>query len=159
MNRLSLLCCAFTLFTACDVGNVPDEGAVDCAKLQTPGDGHHNTGMSCNMGGCHGENNVPPLPIAGTVYETSAGAPKGGATVIIQWQGGEAKFITGGPGADQAGNFFDYAEPPGIVYPATVKVSLCPDPDKAMVGTLASAADLDCSKSGCHTANLKIFLK
>jgi hypothetical protein len=161
MHRLCVLACSLATLAACDVGDVPSGGGnLNCAQAATPSDGHHNSGMTCNSAGCHGDSaGLDKFAVTGTVYETATGAAKPGATVIITWPGGEARYVTGGPAATQAGNFYDYAAPSTIVYPATVRVSLCPDEDKAMVGPLTSEADLDCSKSGCHASDRKIFLK
>lgn len=99
--------------------------------------------------------------MSGTVYEKADGAKEiEGATVIIEWAGGSTKYATGKPGAvDGKGNFYEYAEVAGITFPATAKVSLCPDPEKVMQTPLANAGDLDCTKSGCHTSSLRIYLK
>lgn len=160
MNRLCVLACSLATLAACDVGDVPGGGGnLNCAQAATPTDGHHNSGMTCNSTACHGSApGVEAFAVTGTVFETATGPAKPGATVIISWNGGEVRYVTGGPAPSAAGNFYDYG-PPAIVYPATVRVSLCPDDDKAMVAPLTSEADLDCSKGGCHASDRKIFLK
>jgi len=163
MTRFALLFLALGSSAACIVGTVPpsDEPppGVVCEKKATPGEGHHRTGENCYSGGCHTKGSTAPpyLMTAGTVYEkTDRAQTVDGATITITWAGGEAKYRTANDGGK--GNFFDY-EIAGITFPATVKVSLCPDPEKAMATPLANEADLNCSRMGCHTETLPIYIK
>jgi hypothetical protein len=167
MTRFTLLSLALASIPACTVGNIPDSdeppAGVVCDKKAQAVDGNHFEGMSCaTAGACHpitdgGAGAGPFLQLAGTVYAKSDGAePTEGATVTLTWNGGSKKFVTGtAPGK---GNFFDYTVT-GITFPATVKVSLCPDPELAMNTPLANAGDLNCSKGGCHNQSLRIFIK
>lgn len=163
MTRFALLFLALGSSAACIVGTVPpsDEPppGVVCEKKATPGEGHHMPGTNCHTAGCHasGSTSPPYLMTAGTVYEKSDGVTTiDGATITITWAGGEAKYRTANDAGK--GNFFDYAID-GIAFPATVKVSLCPDPEKAMVTPLANEQDLNCTRSGCHTDSLRIYIK
>lgn len=170
MTRFALLFLALGSSTACIVGTVPpsDEppAGVVCEKKVAPEEGKHYSGMPCTTG-CHKstgkmDNPNPFFIMSGTVFEKADGAkPVEGATVIIEWAGGSAKYPTGNMGTegDGRGNFYEYAEVAGITFPATAKVSLCPDPEKVMQTPLNNAGDLDCTKSGCHTSSLRIFLK
>lgn len=104
------------------------------------------------------------MAVGGTLFETANGAGKGTATIIIEWDGGSAKTVsaTGPETPDNGlGNFYmEPAEVANIKYPATVKVSLCPDMERPMISKLNSAADLACSKGGCHgNGTAKVFLK
>lgn len=170
MIRPFFLFLALGSLTACTVGDVPDSDepppGVTCDRKATATDGHHYSGMTCSGAtDCHKStgkdaNTQEFLMLSGTVFEKSDGAKAiPSATVTIMWEGGSAKFVTGSPDKGGTGNFYGYTAPEGIQYPATVKVSLCPDPEKAMVTTLKNASDLDCTKSGCHTSTLRIFLK
>lgn len=170
MTRFALLFLALGSSAACIVGTVPpsDEPppGVTCEKKATPEEGYHNSGRSCSDGAaCHAStgkaNSAPFFIMSGTVYEKADGVKEiEGATVIIEWAGGSAKYPTGKPGAvDGKGNFYEYAAVEGITFPATAKVSLCPDPEKVMQTPLNNAGDLDCTKSGCHTSSLRIYLK
>jgi hypothetical protein len=171
MNRLFLLSLAIASIAACDVGDVPSTAKPDggnnivCEQPVDNAEGHHMEGLGCLNSGCHKTGEAPDTPdfmVGGTVYETAAGAPKGTATVIISWTGGSAKLFTstGAAGAGP-GNFHGVAgDLTGITYPATVKVSLCPEPEKAMVTPLANADDLNCSRAGCHgSVTPKVFWK
>lgn len=165
MTRFALLFLALGSSTACIVGTVPpsDEPppGVVCDKKAVPGEGYHMPGTSCQT--CHIVMNAqagqaPYFMTSGTVYEKSDGATAvSGATITISWAGGEVKYPTSNDDGGK-GNFFDYAIE-GITFPATAKVSLCPDPEKVMQTPLNNAGDLDCTKSGCHTSSLRIYLK
>lgn len=168
MTRFALLFLALGSSAACIVGTVPpsDEPppGVTCDKKVAPEEGYHNSGRACSDGAaCHATTNkangAPFFIMSGTVYEKADGAKAiSGATVTIEWTGGAAKYPTGQPDGG-VGNFFDYTEIAGITFPATAKVSLCPDPEKVMQTPLAGPADLDCTRSGCHTDALRIYLK
>lgn len=176
MTRALLLFCAPAMFAACDVGDVPakqmpDGPGVICEQPGVNADGHHNANMACLVdGGCHsktsfGDGTDVTKPInmigGGTVFETANGMGKGTATVILEWAGGSAKTITATGPDGSIGNFYwDPTELATIAYPATVKVSLCPDMERPMVTKLNSEADLNCSKGGCHgNGTAKVFLK
>ncbi len=170
MTRALLLFCAPAMFAACDVGDVPakqmpDGPGVICEQPGVNADGHHMQGMTCLSSDCHsstaaGANGAIIMAGGGTVYETANGAAKGTASVILTWTGGSAKTIAATGPADGLGNFYwDPAEIAGITYPATVKVSLCPDMERPMVTTLKDATDLNCSKAGCHgNGTAKVYL-
>lgn len=170
MTRFALLFLALGSSAACVVGTVPpsDEPppGVTCEKKATATDGHHYSGRLCSgEAGCHKStgkdgNAQAFLVMSGTVFEKADGAKAiAGATVLIEWAGGSTKYVTGAPDRDGLGNFYEYAEIAGITFPATAKVSLCPDPEKVMQTPLNNAGDLDCTRSGCHTESLRIFLK
>jgi hypothetical protein len=163
MTRALLLFCAPAMFAACDVGDVPaaltpDGPGVVCEQPGVNADGNHNDGTGCLNGGCHsptsgGDGTDPTKPtnmiMGGTLYETANGAGKGTATIIIEWGGMSKKTITAT--ANGVGNFYMAPdELTGITYPATVKVSLCPDAERPMITPLKDATDLNCSKAGCH---------
>jgi hypothetical protein len=140
---------------------------VVCEQAGLNGDGHHNAGMDCMAGGCHSPTSAAPMipmKMGGTVFETSAATTgKGTATIIVSW-GTPAmteKFITATAPDGSLGNFYAAdTELMGITFPATVTVSLCPDEQKVMQTKLNSAADLACSKGGCHgNGTAKIFIK
>jgi hypothetical protein len=177
MNRLVLLSCALASLVACDVGEIPaglakpDAGSnVICEQPVDETGGRHNEGQQCIT--CHKvgvpADPTPPLQdgpdflAGGTLYETANGNPKGNATVVISWTGGSAKLYTatGAPGAGP-GNFHGVAgDFTGITYPATVKVSLCPEQERKMATPLANEADLDCSRPGCHgSGTAKVYWK
>lgn len=167
MTRALLLFCAPAMFAACDVGDVPakqmpDGPGVICEQPGVNADGHHRQGEDCL--GCHATTQQPVMLVGGTLFETANGPGKGTATIIIEWAGGSAKTITAtGPSTPEngLGNFYmEASELTGITYPATVKVSLCPDMERPMISKLNSAADLACSKAGCHgNGTPKVFLK
>lgn len=170
MTRALLLFCAPAMFAACDVGDVPakqmpDGPGVICEQPGVNADGYHNANMACmNDSGCHtlaAAGARIAMAGGGTVYETANGAGKGTATIIIEWAGGSVKTISAtGPDAGLGNFYWDPAEVAGVVYPATVKVSLCPDMERPMVTTLKDATDLNCSKGGCHgNGTAKVFLK
>jgi hypothetical protein len=174
MNRLVLLSCALAPLVACDVGDVPaglkpDAGSnVICEQSVDETGGHHREGEVCIT--CHKTGLAPPLPngiedgpdflAGGTLYETATGAPKGNATIVISWTGGSAKLYSS-TGAAGPGNFHGVAgDFTGITYPATVKVSLCPENERKMATPLANEGDLDCSRSGCHgSGTAKVYWK
>lgn len=169
MTRALLLFCAPAMFAACDVGDVPakmmpDGPGVICEQPGVNADGHHNANMACmNDSGCHtlaAEGDRVGMAGGGTVFETANGAGKGTATVILTWTGGSAKTVSATGPDTGIGNFYwDPAEIAGITYPATVKVSLCPDMERPMVTTLKDATDLNCSKGGCHgNGTAKVYL-
>jgi hypothetical protein len=153
------------MFAACDVGDVPaaatpDGPSVVCEQPGINADGHHRAGEDCLS--CHAAGQQPLMPMGGTAFETANGAGVGTASIVIAWGAGmSAKFVTSTGDDTVKGNFFAREnELPGITFPATVKISLCPDPEKAMVTPLNSAADLACSKAGCHgNGTPKIYLK
>jgi hypothetical protein len=156
MTRALLLFCAPAMFAACDVGDVPaaltpDGPGVVCEQPGVNADGHHRAGEDCLS--CHAAGQQPAMASGGTLFETANGAGKGTATIIIEWAGGSAKTVTATVNAngEGAGNFYlDASELTGITYPATVKVSLCPDAERPMISKLNNAGDLACSKAGCH---------
>lgn len=172
MIRALLLSCSLATFAACDVGTVPEAPTPDgpgviCEPAAVNPDGHHNDGMGCLNAGCHSPtsstdgtpNNPANMVMGGTLYETPNGAGKGTATIILEWEGGSQKAITAT--ANGVGNFYllpqDLAGAT-ITYPATVKVSLCPDAERPMITKLNSAEDLNCSRGGCHgNGTLKVF--
>lgn len=185
MTRVFLLSCTLATLAACDVGEIPetpkpDGPGVVCEQPGINGDGHHNAGMDCMAGGaCHSPTSVAPIipmKMGGTVYQTMNDTTgKGTATIIVEWGTGadakSSKFITaqaGGAG-EATGNFYagalvpgqpDTEELVGITFPATVTVSLCPDEQKVMQTKINSAADLACSKGGCHgNGTAKIYIK
>ncbi len=173
MKRLASLFLLLAPFAACTVGNVPDEeeipDGVTCEKKVTGSDhGFHNSGATCLVGGaCHkasetGAGDQGFLPLNGTVYEKSDGATTvEGATVTITWATGSKKWVSSAEGMNGGkGNILEY--PAGvaeITFPATVKVSLCPTQEKVMATKLNNAGDLNCSRAGCHDANLRIYIK
>lgn len=169
MTRALLLFCAPAMFAACDVGDVPakqmpDGPGVICEQPGVNADGHHMQGAGCTNTDCHGETAVGAkiaMAGGGTVYETANGAGKGTATIIIEWAGGSVKTISAtGPDAGLGNFYWDPAEVAGITYPATVKVSLCPDMERPMATPLTKAADLNCSVAGCHgNGTAKVYLK
>lgn len=172
MTRFTLLSLSLASLAACVVGNVPDgeevPPGVTCEKKVTgTNHGHHNAGTTCIGSSCHknaaGVGMVEPyLPLNGTVYEKSDGAkPIEGATVTITWATGSKKFTSSGDGPlGGKGNILEYADNiTDITFPATVKVSLCPTQEKPMATQLTKVADLECSRSGCHDSNLRIYLK
>ena len=168
MTRALLLFCAPAMFAACDVGDVPatlkpDGPGVVCEQPAINPDGHHNIGGTCINTGCHGIDTQATgainMAMGGTLYETANGAGKGTATIIISWTGGSAKAISAtGPDVGLGNFYMDPTELAGITYPATVKVSLCPDAERPMLTTLKDATDLNCSKAGCHgNGTAKVF--
>lgn len=166
MTRFTLLSLSLASLAACVVGNVPDDDTppgVVCDKKAQAVTGKHYEGMTCGVGGdCHpttaaGTGKGPFLLLSGTVYEKNDGVTLiEGSTVTVSWTGGSKKYVSGS--APGKGNVFDY-DIAGITFPATVKVSMCPNPEKVMNTPIASAADLNCSRSGCHDANLRIYIK
>ncbi len=169
MTRALLLFCAPAMFAACDVGDVPapatpDGPGVICEQPGVNADGHHNTNKGCLDDGCHttaAQGAMIGMAGGGTVFETANGAAKGTATIILTWTGGSAKTISATGPDEGLGNFYwDPTEIAGITYPATVKVSLCPDMERPMVTTLKAATDLNCSQGGCHgNGTAKVYLK
>lgn len=180
MTRVLLLSCSLATLAlaACDVGEIPSDAqqpGVICEQPGINGDGHHRAGEDCMSGGCHGPTSAPPMipmKMGGTVYMTANDATgMGTATIIVEWGTMKEKFITaqaGGAG-EATGNFYAGALVPGqpeteqlvgITFPATVTVSLCPDEQKVMQTKINSAADLACSKGGCHgNGTAKIYIK
>jgi hypothetical protein len=182
MTRVLLLSCSLATFAtlaACDVGEIPSDAqqpGVICEQPGVNGDGHHNAGMDCMTSGCHSPTSVPPvspMKMGGTVYMSANDTTgKGTATIIVEWGAGQSqKFITaqaGGAG-EATGNFYasglvegqpETEQLVGITFPATVTVSLCPDEQKVMQTKINSAADLACSKGGCHgNGTAKIYIK
>jgi hypothetical protein len=165
MTRALLLFCAPAMFAACDVGDVP-EAAVVCEPAGINADGNHNEGTGCLNAGCHsptsggnGTDATKPanMILGGTLYETATGAGLGTATIIIEWGGMSKKTVSAT--ANGIGNFYMVpSELEGITFPATVKVSLCPDVARPMISTLKDASDLNCSKAGCHGSTTpKVF--
>lgn len=145
-----------------------DGPGVVCEQAGINDDGHHNTGTDCMVGGCHGTplgTDAIPMKMGGTAFLTAQGAAQGTATIIVEW--GTApnvmteKFITASAPNEGAGNFYaGSTKLAGITFPATVTVSLCPDPQKVMQTKINNAAELSCSKGGCHgNGTAKIYLK
>jgi hypothetical protein len=178
MTRFLLL--SLAVIAACDVGTIPsttpdatvgsgsDGGnAIVCEQPGINADGHHETGndcMACHAVGGTGAAAVT-MAMGGTAFTTAMGAAQGTATIMVEYGGAVKKFITAtGPDPIGSGNFYAIpSELPGIdaAFPnVTVRISLCPNPEKAMVTKIANAADLACSRSGCHgNGTAKIFVK
>ncbi len=172
MIRALLLSCSLATFAACDVGTIPEAATPDgpgvlCEPAGVNPDGNHRAGEDCmQAGACHSTAGATPvlMKMGGTAFETAQAATGlGSATILVEW--GDpvqvAKFVTASdpPGAE--GNFFvadlDW---PQVTYPATVKISLCPDPEKAMATKIMNESEMACSKGGCHgNGTLKIYLK
>lgn len=172
MIRALLLSCSLATFAACDVGTVPEAPTPDgpgviCEPAAVNPDGHHNAGQDCmQAGACHSTEGATPvlMKMGGTAFETGQAAMgKGTATILVEW--GDpvqtAKFITATGPAGAEGNFYaGDNEWPAVTYPATVKISLCPDPEKVMVTKIMNESEMACSKGGCHgNGTLKIYLK
>lgn len=171
MIRALLLSCSLATFAACDVGTVPeapkpDGPGVICEPAAVNPSGHHNDGMGCLNAGCHSPTsltdgtpgNPANMAMGGTLYETPNGAGLGTATIIIEWGAGMSQKTISATD-EGVGNFYLVPEElTGITYPATVKVSLCPDAERPMISKLNSAEDLNCSRGGCHgNGTLKVF--
>ncbi|MEZ4366167.1 MAG: hypothetical protein R2939_07745 [Kofleriaceae bacterium] len=132
---------------ACDLGTVPigaDAGpprdAGPCEAAATPILGHHNPNTSCISAGCHADASGGIFTVAGTLSATAAGgAPVPGATVIVTGADAvEHRLVTG-----DNGNFYTGVQ---IAFPATVRVSKCPD--TAVMSQPVNVADGNCT--ACH---------
>jgi hypothetical protein len=121
--------------------------------------------------GCHGVDPTSfPMKMGGTAYAAAQGATgQGTATILVEW--GDpvqvAKFVTASgpegatPEESGVGNFYAAADEwPAVTYPATVKISLCPDMERPMIAKIMNESEMACSKGGCHgNGTLQIYLK
>jgi hypothetical protein len=163
MRSLALL----VLVAACDVGQVPannvpgvdgggsgdggttalacvDRGTAGAAHIHTVGGGT-NAGQACMVVGCHlAGGGGPAFGAMGTVYKADNVTPNAGAAVRIAF-GGETKIAI----TDDAGNF-KFSETLVATYPAKTDASGCPTDPVHMIATIASAADMNCNRGGCH---------
>jgi hypothetical protein len=133
----------------------------NCIAAATPTiDGHHNAGLACLT--CHDGNTAGAnkFSAAGTVYDIqqSPPVPVTGATIeLIDANGTKVTVVTASTGAP--GNF--WTDTP-LVFPVTVRGSKCPFdrpmPTKLAAGATIAQGDGNCSRAGCHDANLQIHI-
>ncbi|MCU1280789.1 MAG: hypothetical protein JWM53_4335, partial [bacterium] len=154
---------------ATDDGGIGDGGVAQSAndpnciaKAAAVIDGHHNAGQPCLQ--CHDGNTAGAnkFTAAGTVYDKlslAAGAQGlSGVTIeITDANGAKVSVVTASQGAP--GNF--WTDTP-LVFPLKVRASQCPA-DRPMADPLAAAANVgagggNCSRAGCHDANMIVHV-
>ena len=130
-----------------------DSGPADagfCVKTATPSLGHHNPGLNCITGNCHGPGGSGPLwTVAGTLWADTAGTtPLSGATVVVTDANGQVLQL-----ATATNGNFHTATP--VVHPLTVMASKCPN---TLQMTAKVSAVQGCNQTNCHNAAMPMHL-
>lgn len=124
----------------------------DCEPAATPnGNGQHNAGISCIVGGCHDGASGPPLwTLAGTLYTDLEGTTPlaGGTLIFTDANDQEIKLTTASNGNFYTGD--------AIAFPVKVKASRCPN--SLSMDMAITTAQASCNQAGCHAAGNRIYV-